>query len=78
VVASDIKDVGMAITNVFATIRDGSYKPGQVLKYGLATKAVDVVFEGNDNVLPQVIIDKVNDLRKQIIDGTLKVEIYVP
>ena len=78
VVASDIKDIGLAITNVFATIEDGSYKPGQVLQYGLASKAVDVVFEGNENVLPQAIIDKVNDLRQQIIDGKLKVEIYVP
>ena len=78
VVASDIKDVGMAITNVFASIQDGSYKPGEVLKYGLASKAVDVVFDGNNNVLPQAIVDKVNDLRQQIIDGKLKVEIYVP
>ena len=78
VVASDIKDVGMAITNVFTSIQDGSYKPGEVLLYGLASKAVDVVFEGNENILPQSIIDKVNDLRQQIIDGKLKVEIYVP
>jgi basic membrane protein A len=78
VVASDIKDIGLAITNVFATIKDGTYKPGQVLNYGLASKAVDVVFEGNENVLPQAVLDKVNELRQQIIDGTLKVEIYVP
>lgn len=78
VVASDIKDVGMAITNVFTSIQEGSYKPGEVLSYGLASKAVDVVFEGNENILPQAIIDKVNDLRQQIIDGKLKVEIYVP
>jgi len=78
VVASDIKDVGMAIQNVYATIRDGSYKAGEVLKYGLASKAVDVVFDGNSGVVPQTIIDKVNDLRQQIIDGKLKVEIYVP
>jgi len=78
VIASDIKDIGMAITNVYATINDGSYKPGTVLNYGLASKAVDVVFDGNNNVLPQAIIDKVKDLRQQIIDGKLKVEIYVP
>ncbi len=78
VVASDIKDVGMSITNVFKTIEDGSYTPGAVLMYGLDSKAVDVVFEGNEDVLPQAIIDKVDDLRQQIIDGKLKVEIYVP
>ena len=78
VVASDIKDIGLAITNIYATIKDGSYKPGQVLKYGLATKGVDVVFDDNSNVLPQPIIDKVNELRDQIVKGDLKVEIYVP
>ena len=78
VVASDIKDIGLAITNIYATIKDGTYQPGQVLNYGLATKGVDVVFEGNGDVLPQAIITKVNEIRQQIIDGTLKVEIYVP
>jgi len=78
VVASDIKDIGLAITNIYATIKDGTYKPGQVLNYGLATGGVDVVFEGNEGVLPQSIVDEVNNLRQQIIDGTLKVEIYVP
>jgi basic membrane protein A len=78
VVASDIKDVGQSILNVFATIQDGTYKPGTVLKYGLASKTVDVVFDGNGGVLPQAIIDKVSELRQQIIDGKLKVEIYVP
>ncbi len=78
VVASDIKDIGLAITNIYATIKDGSYKPGQVLNYGLATKGVDLVFEGNENVVPQTIVEKVNELREQIIKGDLKVEIYVP
>ena len=52
--------------------------PGQVLEYGLASGAVDVVFEGNEQVLPQAIIDKVDELRQQIIDGELKIETYVP
>jgi basic membrane protein A len=78
VVASDIKDIGLAITNIYATIKDGTYKPGQVLNYGIATGGVDVVFEGNENVLPQSIVDKVSELRDQITKGDLKVEIYVP
>lgn len=76
VVASDIKDVGMAILNVFKTIDDKTYVPGEVLSYGLETKAVDVVFEGNSDILPQSIIDKVDTLRQDIIDGKLEVEIY--
>jgi len=78
VVASDIKDVGMAIWNVYATIKDGTYKPGELLEYGLKSGAVDVVFEAQTQVMPQAIIDKVAELRQQIIDGTLVVERYVP
>jgi basic membrane protein A and related proteins len=78
VAASDIKDIGLAITNIYATIKDGTYKPGQVLNYGLATKGVDLVFDGNENIVPQAIVDKVNELRDQIVKGDLKVEIYVP
>lgn len=76
VVASDIKDVGLAIINVYATIDDGSYVAGEVLEYGLETGAVDVVFDAEEMVLPQEIIDMVDDLRQQIIDGTLVVELY--
>ncbi len=78
VVASDIKNVGRAIEEVFATIKDGTYQPGEVLQYGLASGAVDVVFDAETMVLPQSIIDKVDELRNQIINGELVVEIYQP
>lgn len=76
VVASDIKNVGQAIIDVFKTIKDGTYQPGQVLEYGLATGGVDVDFTAQQQVLPQGTIDQVNAIRQQIIDGTLVVERY--
>jgi len=76
VVASDIKNVGQAIIDVFKTIKDGSYQPGQVLEYGLASGGVDVDFAAQEQVLPQTAIDKVNEIRQQIIDGTLVIERY--
>ncbi len=76
VVASDLKDVGRAITEVYATIADGSYQPGQVLEYGLDSGAVDVTFEAQEQVLPQAIIDQVDVIRQQIISGELIVERY--
>ena len=78
VVASDIKDVGLAIWNVYNSIKDGSYTAGDVLEYGLKSGAVDVVFEAQEEVLPQAIIDKVAEVRQQIIDGALTIERYVP
>lgn len=76
VVASDLKDVGRAITEVYATIADGSYQPGQVLEYGLASGTVDVTFAAQEQVLPQAIIDHVDAVRQQIISGELTVERY--
>jgi basic membrane protein A len=74
--ASDIKNVGLSIENVYKTIADGTYKPGEVLMYGIAAGGVDVVFDAQVQVLPQAIIDKVTELRKQIVDGTLKIPMY--
>ncbi|MBN1266974.1 MAG: BMP family ABC transporter substrate-binding protein [Anaerolineales bacterium] len=76
VVASDIKDVGQAIIEVYKTIADGTYEPGAVLEYGLASGGVDVAFEAQVEILPQDIIDYVNEVRQQIIDGELVVERY--
>lgn len=76
VVASDLKDVGRAITDVYATITDGSYAAGQVLEYGLASGAVDVTFEAQEQVLPQSIIDHVDEVRQQIVSGELVIERY--
>ena len=76
VVASDIKDVGLSIQNVYRTIVDGTYKPGEVWDYGLASGTVDVVFEDNGGILPQEIIDKVAEVRDMIMNGELAVERY--
>jgi basic membrane protein A len=76
VIASDIKDVGATIEDVYKTIKDGTYKPGQVVKYGLKTGTVDLVTEATVQVLPQSIIDRIGEVRQQIIDGTLAVTKY--
>jgi basic membrane protein A and related proteins len=76
VIASDIKNVNKGIEDEYAAIKDGTYKPGQVLQYGVKSGGVDLTFEAQKQPLPQSIIDKVNAVRQQIIDGTLKVELY--
>ena len=78
VVASDIKDVGAAIIQVYETIVDGTYQPGQILEYGLESGTIDVVFDAQVQVLPDAIIEKVDELREMIINGELVVELYVP
>ncbi len=76
IIASDVKNVGTAIENVYKTIKDGTYKPGVTIKSGLATGGVDVVFEAKQQVLPKSIIDKVEQAKKDIIDGKMNVTLY--
>lgn len=76
VIASDIKNVGKAIEDVYKTINDGTYQAGRVLKYGIAQGGVDIALEAQIQVLPQSIVDQVMALRQQIIDGSLKIELY--
>ena len=76
VVASDIKDVGKAIQDVYTSIVEDAYTPGAVLQYGLASGGVDLVTAAQVKVLPDVIEAKVAELRQQIIDGTLTIDLY--
>lgn len=76
VVASNTKNVGQAIYEVYGSIRDGSYVPGEVLEYGLAEGGVDIVFEGQVQVLPASIRRRVLDLRQEIISGERTIERY--
>lgn len=76
VIASDVKNVGKSIETVFATIQDGTYKPGQVIEDGLKSGGVDIALDAKVKVLPQSIVDKVMAIRQQVIDGTLKIERY--
>lgn len=78
VIASDIKNVGRAIEEVYESIRNGTYKPGAVLEYGIKQGGVDIVLESKQPVLPQDIQDKVLEIRQQIIDGALTIERYQP
>ncbi len=76
VIASDVKNVGKSIETVFATINDGTYKPGQVIEDGLKSGGVDIALDAKVQVLPQTIIDKVKAIRQDIIDGKLTIERY--
>jgi basic membrane protein A len=78
IAGSMVKHVGKAIEDVYKTIVDGTYQPGQVLEYGLAKGGVDMDFEAQIKVLPQASIDRVLALRQDIIDGKLTVERYKP
>jgi len=70
--------VGQSFEVVFKTIADGTYKPGQVLEFGLKNGGVDIALEAKQPVLSKAAQDQILALRQQIIDGTLKIERYKP
>ncbi|SLM18340.1 putative basic membrane lipoprotein [uncultured spirochete] len=76
VIASAVKNVGATIEEVFKTIKDGTYKAGEVINADLASGGIDLVFDAKQQVLPKSLVDKVNAARQQIIDGKLKVQLY--
>jgi basic membrane protein A and related proteins len=78
VIASDIKNVGGSIEKIAATIAEGTYEKGQVLSYGIEAGGVDLDISATTPVLPESIAGKINALRAQIVDGSLKVARYKP
>ena len=76
VVASNTKNVGQAIYEVYGTIIDRSYEAGAVLEYGIAAGGVDIVFDAQVQVLPDSLRQQVADIRQRIIDGDLEIERY--
>ena len=77
VIASDIKNLGGTILKIAATIESGTFRPGQVLSYGIAEGGVDLDLTATKPVLSDAATAKVKELREQIVAGTLKVERYV-
>ncbi|EEI82025.1 BMP family lipoprotein [Anaerococcus tetradius] len=70
---STIKGVGDAVQLVIDGLAKGEFEGGTTKQFTLADgKAVDIAYAKNDLVSKE-IKDKVEDLRKQIIDGKIKV-----
>ena len=77
VVTSDLKNVGDAIYNVFASIENNTYTPGEVLKYGIKENGVGLAIDTyTKEILPQTSLDKLDDIRNKIISGEIVVPVY--
>ncbi len=77
VITSDLKNVGDAIYDVYKTIKDGTFKPGAVLEYGLAQKGVGLAIdEHTKKILSDEQLKKIKDIESGIIDGSIPVKRY--
>lgn len=77
VITSDLKNVGLAIYNVYRSILDGSYKQGEVLEYGLQQNGVGLAIDKyTEEILPAETIKKIVEIEKMLRDGQIKVKKY--
>ena len=76
VIVSDLKFVGDVIDKVYKTVVDGTYKAGVTIDANLKFGGVGISFQATKEVLSKAEQQKVLDLEKQIMDGTLVVGRY--
>lgn len=72
VITSAIKRVDMGTYNVIKDVKEDKFKGGQTIRYGLQEGAVDIA-PTSDKHVPKEILDRVEELKKEIIEGKIDV-----
>lgn len=72
VITSSMKRVDSAIFSVVADLNKGSFKGGSTIEYGLKDGAVDIA-PTTSKMIPSVLLEDVAKIKKQIVDGKIKV-----
>ena len=73
ILTSMIKRVDEAVFQEIKAVKDNQFKSG-IRTFDLASKGIDYVYdEHNKNLIPDDIHNKVEEIRKKIIDGEIKV-----
>lgn len=72
VITSAMKRVDVGVYNVVKDLKDGKFPGGTTVVYGLEEGAVDIA-PTSDKHVPKEILDEVEDLKKDIIDGKIEV-----
>jgi basic membrane protein A and related proteins len=70
ILTSAVKRVDVSVGAVIKTVQDGSFKPGTDALFNLENEGV-AIGTTSDKVT-QEILDKVEELKQQILDGTIK------
>ena len=73
---SMIKRVDNAAYDTFKAKMDGSWKPG-VVSLGLAEKGVGWAVDENNEALVKPYMEKMAEIEKGIVDGSIKVHDYM-
>lgn len=73
VLASMLKHVGASIVQAAHADEKGTLEYGTTTSFGLANDGVGLTFDDNDGIVPQPVIDSIEDYKQQVIDGQIKV-----
>jgi basic membrane protein A and related proteins len=73
ILASMLKNIGESLSSAVDDAAAGKLKYGETSEYGLANKGVGLIFNNNNNIVPQDIQQKVEDLAQQVADGKIQV-----
>ncbi|KNF10126.1 putative ABC-type transport system, periplasmic component/surface lipoprotein [Gottschalkia purinilytica] len=72
VITSAMKRVDVGIYDLVKALKEGKFEGGKTIVYGLEHNAVDIAPTSNKHV-PKEILDEVEKLKKDIVDGKINV-----
>lgn len=72
IVATSLKDVKTIVYNQVKALIDGTWKPG-LMMIGMKNGGTGYTTENSNVKIPQEIIDKVEDIKKMVVDGKLSI-----
>lgn len=73
ILVSTVKGVGRAVQLTLDDYKKGNFKGGETVSYSLKDGDALGIAYGDNDLVPEEVKDKVEDLRNQIVDGKIKV-----
>ncbi len=73
ILTSMLKRVDVAVYNIVQDVAEGRFEPG-VHEFGVADEGVGTTdFEYTRDIIPQDVLDRLDEIRRQIVDGRIQV-----
>ncbi|MFJ4175152.1 BMP family protein [Microbacterium sp. NPDC089696] len=73
ILASMLKHVGASIVQAVKSDETGDLAYGETTSFGLANDGVGLTFDDNGDIVPQSVIDAVDDYKQKVVDGEIDV-----
>lgn len=73
ILASMLKHVGASIVQAVQDDEAGTLAYGETTSFGLANDGVGLTFDDNGDIVPQSVIDSIEEYKQKVIDGEIEV-----